>query len=104
MSIDTLGVFTLLGFASAGFCGGVVFGGAKVASLRARHAHLVRGARLTIRHLEMGHSKTLAMNTLNDALDMDRKIAIAIQEPDPHTEPSGDIPDIKHIRVGDRND
>lgn len=23
--------------------------------------------------------------------------------PDPHSEPSGDIPDIKHIRVGDRD-
>lgn len=102
MSIDTLGVFTLLGFASAGFCGGVVFGGAKVASLRARHAKLVKGVRRALRHLEMGHCKTVVMNTLTDALDKDRAIAIAIQE-DPHTEPAGDIPDMTHIRVGDRD-
>ena len=112
MSIDTLGVFTLLGFASAGFCGGVVFGGAKVASLRARHRKMVDGIHMALYHLEMNHSKTLTMNTLGDALDKDRAITIAIQEgfpeqdgpwTDPHTEPSGDIPDIKHIRVGDRD-
>ena len=113
MSIDTLGVFTLLGFASAGFCGGVVFGGAKVAGLRARHAKLVKGVRLALRHLEMGHCKTVVMNALTDAIDKDRQITIAIQEgfpehagpwPDPHSEPAGDFPDTKHIRVGDRND
>lgn len=106
MAIDTLGAFTLLAFASAGFCGGVVFGGARVASLRARHARLVRGVRLALRHLEMGHCKTVVMNTLTDALDKDRAIAIAIQE-DPHSEPAGDFPATEHIRVhavGDRHD
>ncbi|MFG1247303.1 hypothetical protein [Xanthobacter flavus] len=80
MTIDTLGVFTLLGFASAGFCGGVVFGGAKVASLRARHARLVKGVRLAIYELEHNHAKWRVMNTLGDALDKDREITIAIQE------------------------
>lgn len=113
MAIDTLGAFTLLAFASAGFCGGAVFGGAKVASIRARHAHLIKGVRLALYHLEMGHGKTLTMNALNDALDTDRKIAIAIQEgfpeqagpwPDPYLKADGDFPNTEHIRVGDRHD
>lgn len=113
MSIDTLGVFTLLAAAAAGASIGAVLGGRRVASLRARHRKMVDGIHMALYHLEMNHSKTLTMNTLGDALDKDRAITIAIQEgfpeqdgpwTDPHTEPSGDIPDIKHIRVGDRND
>ncbi|MEY4034572.1 MAG: hypothetical protein RL492_1766 [Verrucomicrobiota bacterium] len=112
MSLDGLTLFTMLACASAGAGLGAVFGGARVASLRARHAHMIKGVRLALYHLERGHSKTLTMNALNDALDTDRQITIAIQEgfpeqagpwPDPHSEPSGDIPDIKHIRVGDRD-
>lgn len=113
MPIDTLGVFTLFAAASACFCGGVVFGGARVASLRARHAKLVKGVRLALYQFEQGHCKTVVMNTLTDALDKDKAITIAIQEgfpeqagpwPDPHSEPAGDFPDTKHIRVGDRHD
>ena len=113
MSLDGLTIFTMLACASAGAGIGAVFGGAKVASLRARHKQMVRGIHMALYHLEMGHCKTATMNALNDALDTDRRISIAIQEgfpqqsgpwPDPHSEPSGDIPDIKHIRVGDRHD
>ena len=80
MSIDTLGVFTLLAAASAGFCGGVVFGGAKVASLRARHKQMVRGIHMALYHLEMNHSKTATINALTDALDRDKATTIALQE------------------------
>lgn len=112
MSLDGLTLFTMLACASAGGAIGAVFGGARVASLRARHAHMIKGVRLALYHLERGHCKTVVMNTLTDALDKDRQITIAIQEgfpeqagpwPDPHSEPAGDFPDTEHIRVGDRD-
>ena len=112
MSLDGLTLFTMLACASAGAGIGAVFGGTRVASLRARHAKLVKGVRLALYQSERGHCKTVVMNTLTDALDKDKAITIAIQEgfpeqagpwPDPHSEPSGDIPDTKHIRVGDRD-
>lgn len=113
MSLDGLTLFTMLACASAGASIGAVFGGARVASLRARNRKMVEGIHMALYCLEMNHSKTLAMNALTDALDKDLSIFIAIQEgfpeqagpwPDPHSEPSGGIPDIKHIRVGDRNE
>lgn len=112
MSLDGLTIFTMLACASAGTGIGAVFGGAKVASLRARHKQMVRGIHMALYHLEMNHSKTATINALTDAIDKDRQITIAIQEgypeqagpwPDPHSEPAGDFPDIKHIRVGDRD-
>lgn len=100
MTIDTLGVFTLLACASAGAGIGAVFGGARVAGLRARHKRLVEGARLAKWHLEMGHSKTAVLNALTDALDKDRQITIAIQEGFPET--FGDWPNVPPMG-GDRS-
>lgn len=100
MSLDGLTLFTMLACASAGAAIGAVFGGARVASLRARHKHLVRLVRQALWHLESGHSKMFVSNALYGALEDNLEISAAIQE-DPHSEPAGDFPDTKHIRVGD---
>lgn len=103
MSLDGLTLITVLACASAGAGIGAVFGGARVASLRARHAKLVKGVRLALYQSERGYCKTVVMNALTDALDKDRQISIAIQE-DPHTEPAGDFPATEHIRAKARKD